>query len=69
MSANISGYKETYWDSKETYNLTVSTAKSFSFGTISIMYNQISNEDLKYLEILEEEDKIFPDIHIEDWKS
>ncbi|GAL14509.1 outer membrane usher protein fimD precursor [Vibrio astriarenae] len=47
MSANISGYKETYWDSKETYNLTLSTAKSFSFGTISIMFNQISNEDSK----------------------
>ena len=39
------------------------------FWKLVNMVSQISEIDLKYLEILEEEDKIFPDIQIEDWKN
>ena len=39
------------------------------FWKLVNMVNQISELDIKYLEILEEEDKIFPDIQIEDWKN
>ena len=33
------------------------------------MIKDSSNTDMKFLEDIEEEDKIFPDIHIEDWKK
>ena len=39
------------------------------FWKLVEMIKDSSNTDMKFLEDIEEEDKIFPDIHIEDWKK
>jgi len=33
------------------------------------MIKNYSNIDLKFLEDIEEEDKVFPDINIDDWRK
>ena len=40
----------------------------FRFWKLVDMINKVANVDFKFLENIEEEDKIFPDIQIKDWK-
>ena len=41
----------------------------FRFWKLIEMLKNISKTDLKFLEIIEEEDKIFPYINIQDWQK
>lgn len=41
LRASVSGYKETYRSSNDSYNLSLSTSKSFEYFTGSITYNEI----------------------------
>ena len=41
----------------------------FRFWKLVDMIKNISNIDFKYLENIEEEDRIFPDIKIKDWQK
>jgi len=41
----------------------------FRFWKIVEMIKNHSNINLKFLEDIEEEDKVFPDINIDDWRK
>ena len=41
----------------------------FRFWKIVEMIKNNSNIDIKFLEDVEEEDKVFPDINIDDWRK
>ncbi|ELB2047584.1 fimbrial biogenesis outer membrane usher protein [Vibrio parahaemolyticus] len=45
LSASLSGYKETYRNSNETYNMNLSTSKSFKHLTGSFTYNEIKGNN------------------------
>jgi len=41
----------------------------FRFWKLIEMIKNYSNINLKFVEYIEEEDKVFPDINIDDWRK